>query len=324
VSALDEIIIGTLPSGRPSATVAYLRGVKSPALLFDVGMLRAQPWIAYFYASMIEPMGFNHGRFVPERVKNKSGAVAAWQMAERLVELILTGTLNDLPPIQFPEKNNVFDKVFRACDSTATCFVIAHELSHVCLGHFSLLREPNDVDSARTQFVRGSQQDEIDADELGFLFTLHAQLEFTREDYHSLGAVEQGLLDAQVVCYIEFFLWFFQALEQLVATLIHGSGVYFLDTDTHPSATTRRFLLTQNAVSMYENLLEPKPSKNIIDEAIAHVNGEINKHSIAWSYVIHYAKYQLKKALKEGKDCSPIWKDLRPCKGLEFLTPKSS
>lgn len=316
---LDQLVFGTIPSGQPSATIAALRGSRSPAVLLDVGLQRALPWVSLLYAIMMEPVGPGGYHMVPSRVTEDGNAIAvALGLADRLVEYLTIGVIGYPPNVE--GRPEWMSQIERSQAYVTELFIVGHEIAHLLLGHVRVEPPsgghkqslPGHVDPIQTTVQ--SHAEEFDADLLGLKLAILAN----RAVLSSKSVQEQALHDGQAVAFIEFFLWFYQAIEVLLCRQRFGQDSYYADTESHPSATLRRFTFKQRAVHYLTG--DPRLRNSGLDELIVqNLNSNGHCHSHVWSIVIHVAHSKLQQKLAAGGSLAPIWNALRPCDVHEFL-----
>jgi hypothetical protein len=311
---IDQLVFGTIPSGQPTATIVTLRGSKAPAILIDVGLFRALPWVSLLYGIMMAPVGGSGCQMVPARITEDPNAIAVGlAVADRLVEYLLTGVIGHPPRVE--GKPEWMVKIERSQVYVTEIFIVGHEIAHLLLGHVGEFTSQREEDAIQVSAI--SHAEEFDADLLGLELAIHANR--AALSINAPMSLElQAIHDTQAVAFVEFYLWFYQAIEVLLCRQRFGDEIHHGDTESHPSAALRRFTFVQSAVN-YLSTEGAFRSSGIGTAMKESLDSQRNCHSYVWSVIIQVAQSKLQEKLKSGSALAPVWSSLRPCEIPEFL-----
>ena len=318
---LHALLIGSIPGGCPTATVAFLKDATEPIVLFDSSLWNVASWVSLFHAELVckdrGRLGYLDGKRI---LNNETTSTVALALSDQIVNAVLYGSFSSMA--DYKSMSNFHQKAVRSFNWTIDSFVFTHEISHLLLGHLDRTTEPTGIPGI--SITEQSQEEEFAADYLAFIMTLNANDIALANDSINNPLMRNKKahvnIIASVICFIEFFLWFYQSLEVTIGRFKFGPENYFLNSATHPSATVRRITFARRAFHYF--LAESKMQKSLIKSLESFVLSRMDEHAFAWSIVTNIAWNKLEKNIADGASISTLWSNLTPCEGPSDLQPK--
>jgi hypothetical protein len=236
-------LFGTLHTGRVNGMSVAVPDSSVRLVLIDQGLFGFANLMAKAIASSFPFTGEDGGRMTfstrPDDVVRS--IVERPEITARFLDALTAYVVRGHPqmaePYAIPHAMRLADPLRHSME----LFVVGHELAHVALGHLDGNAVPRAVaDTVQADEVETSWQQEVAADSLAVMMTIHAML----DDGHDLSMSFWGA---------DLFFGCIDVVERAVYLLTNGVDPGQQTSKTHPPAAMRRELIRATLISAVDD-----------------------------------------------------------------------